>query len=589
MYDVTRPVASAHAWACTRRAVWQAIHTGAPSQRGLRMTSAGGPAVESRTMNGTTIRSLGIASIAALTFACGGDRDDRGNVTPRTARQIDALTALNTANQNLRAALVGAANAARFADDEELLRDLASAGSDCATDGPPMGGGDGEPPPVEQGCGPSLDFEADADDAAAELADRIFNASNVESSEPTRVTLLLAAERICGSSDAPLPGDPAPTPDTDCITAFTDNPIRLTLESFAENEVEVTILYGAARSTVASISLEPDEVAFELDLGGLKPALSNLLVALDGPADALPETMTGRVRVALTKNGEADYTATLSIVSAIHVVKSGDDAFEVSLGAASPAITLRANGATEQLTSAVSWGSIDVSLPLGAAFGSSAEPVSCWTDENGVTHCEEPPPAPELHGTLRVAMQAVTGSAVMDASDDALTISDLGFGAGPVTATFDGLPLFSADLNASAGRKLDVTISDAADGMSLKVSPELQLVLGFDLASIADQVDDFPTWMNDEDLTIGLAGASSPELVMLSQSDSETVGPGEVPPPAPTSTAVMRVAAGTLTVSSRAASTSVSVAAGMCMLSNEPAEGSEPSHPIELMSSGTCE
>ncbi|MCK6548277.1 hypothetical protein L6R52_20690 [Myxococcota bacterium] len=543
-------------------------------------------------MNGTMIRSLGLASIAALTFACGGDRDDRGNATPRTARQIDALTALETANQNLRTALVGAAQAARFANDEDLLRDLASAGADCAATDTPPPGGDGsgtEPPPPATDCGPSLDFEADADDAAEELADRIFNASNVESSEATRVTLKLAPERICGSSGPMDPGTPAPELDPDCVAAFTDNPIRLTLESFAENELEVTILYGASRTTVASISLAPDEVAFELDLGGLKPALTNLLVALDGPADALPDTMTGRLRVALTKNAENDFTSTLSVVTAVRVAKSGDDTYDVSIGAASPAVTLRANGNTQQLTSAVSWGSIDVSVPLGAVFGSSSEPVSCWTDENGVTHCEEPPPAPELTGTVRLAMQALTGSAVMNASDDALTISDLGFGAGPVTATFDGLPLFSVDLNATAGRQVDVTMADAADGMSLKVSPELQLALGLDLASIADQVDDFPTWMNDDDLSLSLAGASSPEVVMLSQSDSETTGPGGEPPPPPTSTAVMRVAAGTLTLSSRAAGTSVSVTAGMCMLSNEPAEGSEPSHPIELMSSGACE
>lgn len=560
---------------------------------------------------------LAFASLATALSACSDDRGGGGDPPP--LRNIEAQSALLTANANLRSILTGTVRASAFARDSGILGDLFSNGEvRCDT----KSAGDTTCSSTEGG---STD-EDEAAEVADEIADRILNVANVETAEATRIVLKLSPERVCandstssggesaprppsGSSGsegfaAPPPSDPDPTApeppptvDEECVRTLTQVPIRLAITSRAEGDIDLSVLVGDLRVNPINVSLYDDEISAEIDLSAAKEALSSLLEAAGEDAADLPSAISGRAQLALEKNGENEYTASISILSAIDIASgTGDSAFRITIAQAAPLHTLHIDGNARLLTSEASWRAVDLELPLDALFGSEDAPSSCVAGPDGRTTCTTPPPAQPVRGMVGVHVPGFTGTALVDGNTDAIGISGLGLGSETLRVTIDGEPLFGLDLNPTTGRRLDLVLNPGTtgEGVTLRVKPQLDLVAALDFANIADRIEDVPSWALDEELEVKLDGAAEPEIQIddmeLGFDDDETSSP----PPGNTTTmstpdVIARVLAGRFSIRSRALARSVVVSAGECLIAaGSNASESGNAHPVESLEAGVC-
>lgn len=541
-----------------------------------------------------------------LASGCAEDRDrgDGSLEPPPPARPIDAATTIAAANANLRNVMSGAARASAFADESRVLKDLTSGSTDCSTSDPVGPGGSGGGGGTGSGdgttCGGDLAFEDDATDLADELAARALNIANIEVTEPTRIVLLLDPARVCTAiasrgDDAPEPPPTSPPePDAECVSAFQATPIRLELTSRSEGDVDVAILVGAAQARPITISLHTTSIAIEVDLAAAKAGIEAFVTAFGGDADYLPEVMTGRVRVSLTKNGERDFTATAAVLAAIRVTSTNADVpYDVSIAAAPNAGTLHIDGDAEELTGSTDLGAILLELPLDELFSSDSAPTNCTTGPDGMVTCDPPVETTPVTGTMRFSVAALTGSIVARGADDSVELTGVGFGPDALRLTADGAPLFALDLNASAGRSADLTLRSVDGGLSVQATPRLELAASFDFASAEARGAEVTSWMRDDDLSFSLSGGAMPLMVLQDlggDARSDPIPPpggggGGAPLPPEEPSVIARVVSGTLSIGSRAAGRTVIVPAGQCLSQSDAADGD---HPISQLSSGLC-
>ena len=77
-----------------------------------------------------------------------------------------------------------------------------------------------------------------------------------------------------------------------------------------------------------------------------------------------------------------------------------------------------------------------------------------------------------------------------------------GIGSDTTTLKIDGNQFLGIDLNAAAGRHLDVTLSSTPEGLNVAVTPSLEVAVALGFHFLADQITDLPTWAMDDTLTI---------------------------------------------------------------------------------------
>ena len=168
-------------------------------------------------------------------------------------------------------------------------------------------------------------------------------------------------------------------------------------------------------------------------------------------------------------------------------------------------------------------------------------------------------------------------------------MTDLGLGDTTTTATLDGRPLLALDLNAAAGRRLDVTAEKVAGGVAATFTPSMELALSLDGATLADQLD-VPAWAMDEELQVTFDGAEAPRIVLLDAMGDDT----EPLPGAERLQSIARVEAGRLTLSSSSLAAPVVVEADACLNHTgiAPVDGgaeTEEPHPFSSVSGGLCQ
>src|SRR5687767_12667377 len=128
------------------------------------------------------MRTALLTSLTLFVLACGTDRPPDNQPPPLLT--IEKSSALEAANANFRAVVVGAARSGGFAEDKALL-DLLPFGSDPIACDP------------NTGCPESPTMEERATDMADELAARILTVANVEVEEPTRLVLVMKPSVYC--------------------------------------------------------------------------------------------------------------------------------------------------------------------------------------------------------------------------------------------------------------------------------------------------------------------------------------------------------------------------------------------------------
>lgn len=451
--------------------------------------------------------------VAAAATACPPEPDP---LQPKPLLTLDKTSALAAANANLRSVLVGGAASSRLLGQAPLLDDLASGSGVCTLDAET-----GETRCVE------AEFEGDAENFADEIAARVLNVLNVEVEEEKRIVLKLDAERVCDG-------------EADCIRAFNDVPVRIELTSRTDKEIDLALLVDEPQLRVASLKLYPNEVSVELDLGLIKSAMGDFLKAAGADERALPETFSGRVRFAIEKLGEREYSASFHVVSAIEL-KVKEPAISVRVEAASPAFSIRLDEEAAIIEIASMFQQISGRLPLGAVI----------EDEN-------------VAGELAFRLGKMSSVTTLNlGGDGSIVIENLD--AGEAEVTVDGLPLFSFDSSVQR-----IVINGTEDGIRVAVSPSLVARAAFDLQNIADRLSDIPSWLMNEELTLKLEGAAEPAVRFSDEHN------------------MIEMLFGSMSIHSRAAGRTVNVAAGQCLLADESSEESSAQHPIELLSAGMC-
>jgi len=487
-------------------------------------------------MNLKLMMALGLTSVTIA--ACGGDDKEGESITHATARQ--AITS-NTTEISTRVSA-----SIRFLEQSDLLlRGLEFAPSECYAEG---SGAD-----FDSGECVSEPFELDTDlsEPTSELTrileEQVFAEGNIESSSGTSVTYLLRGDIVCGADE-----DSA-----DCAAQVDDAQIRLVVTSPSPGDIDVAVQVGPQKANPVSFEFHQTSLAAEIDLGGIKSAVSHLQ---DGAAEGLPQTLEGRIRGEIRSNGAANVTATLSVLQAINVVS---DEITVSLAASNPTLQVTADGTAKTIDALADLGTLRVKGPFFGGDGYWDEELQDWIEE-------EP-------SEMDLSLAGASAQTTFSASTETLTFTNLGLGDATTTVKVDGQTILTIDLNKDDGRRFGATITETNGGAEIEVSPKFDLVAGLNFGNLSS--GDYDEWMLNDTLRILLDG-TSPKIRMQ---DGE-----------------MEVLSGSVTLSLQNAGESITATAGQCIsvesdddiLLPEPGEDPLPepvsSNPIADMTVGTC-
>ena len=392
-----------------------------------------------------------------------------------------------------------------------------------------------------------LPAEADVTSGVQELIDELLDQSSLESQSATELVYRVRPSAVCDG-------------DTRCVQAFTAEPARVVARATGVDAVTFRLELGNARTSPLSAELERERVTARVDLAAARQALSLYASAFElDPAD-LPATAQGIIAItALASSVGLDLSGDVHLAGAIQ-----GDAYDVALG--NGHIELELDEAAHSLRSLSTLGALDVRFPLKwlATRTVCTEPV----DPNAPWDCEDVIPA----GQLGVRASALRYVASADADDDSLTIDDLSFGNAPVAITLDGAPQASLDLNASAGRAVDLGFRYLRQELEVVAVPSLDVLIDLPLAQLAEPLE-IPAWLVGERVHARFDGAARPTL-RFGAGTAEDV--------------VARVVEGTVTLESGDATQPALVAqAAQCLGARE--EVPEGATVIEALMLFTCE
>jgi len=482
---------------------------------------------------------MGLA-ITASAAACGGD--DKGD-----GESINAVTARQALTGNTEGVAAKVSSAIIFLESSDLANrgfhlGMGSA-TDCAVALPDGSGADFDsgacsPDPVEP-----ADLQVDLSEPAADLTqyleEKIFADANIETSSDTQVTFLLRGSVVCG-----LDFDGAP--DQSCIDQVDSAQIRLKVTSPAAGDVDVAVLIGAQKHNPLSIEVHQSLIAAEIDLGGLKGAISELS---GGEADpSLPTTMKGRIRGEVEALGANKARAAISVLTPIEV--AGGD-YALSLGASSPALEVTADGTAKTLKALTNLGALRATVPYS---------TETYDDVTGDYS--------EVSQVLDVAIAGLTAQFDFTGATDALALTGLGLGDSTSTIKIDGAQILGIDLNADAGRKFSASIASAGDVTTIIVDPKFDLSMAMDFSSLTNN-QDMPARAMADVLSVVLDGAT-PTLKFTGENST------------------FEVVSGNLEMSLKNAGDSITVAAGQCLSteSDAPVIDSSPEPTPEPVNEG---
>ncbi len=503
-------------------------------------------------MNSTNLKMvlMGLA-ITASAAACGAD--DKGD-----GESINAVSARQALTGNTEGVAAKVSNALLFLESSELANRGLNLGIgssvDCAPapadgSGADFDSGACTTEPIEVPV--SVDFSDDTANLTQYLEDKIFADANIESSSDTQVTFLLRGSVVCE------PDEFEGSLDQGCVDQVDNAQIRLKVTSPAEGDVDVAVLIGAQKHNPISIEVHQSLIAAEIDLAGIKGAITTLS---NGEVDpSLPTTMTGRIRGEVEALGADKARAAISVLTAINV--SGGD-YAVTLAASSPALEVTADGTAKTLVALTN---------LGALHATGPYTTETYDDVTGDYS--------EVSQVLDIAIAGISSQLNFAGASDTLNLSNLGLGDATSIVKLDGAQILGIDLNADAGRKFSASIANVDDVTTITVDPKFDLKLAMDFSSLSDN-QDMPAWTMGDILHIALDGMT-PTLRFTGENST------------------FEVVSGNLEMSLLTAGDSISVAAGQCLSvesddapvmdsGTDPAPAPASEGPFASMIAGEC-
>lgn len=448
------------------------------------------------------------------------------------------------------------------------------------------------------------------------LNDHVFVDSQVESDDGATIVYLLDPEVFCdfeevegeGGGEVKVPPDPeTPRPADDigsyeeedsneeCKEMLTEIPVRLRMQSFNAGDLDVDVLFGTEQYAPVHIELHQDLLAVEVELGDLKAVVEKFfeVFAEEGEELEFPEVFEGRMRVELKKEADDQFKLTYSVTEKVVVTMTdGGDQYSIELGKSSMSAT--ANSTSKTLAWATDVNELKVDFPYQLFIDSMWESDDEYGEGEATDPVKEPPErpaddiyddeykeAPTVSGTMSFFLSGCSAAATLESDGSTVNFTNVGLGSGTSYLKKGSTTILSVDFNKDHGRKADFSIISEGNDVTFKVKPALAIsVFGY-LTAIAGDLEEPPTFMADETLSLTFDSAAEPEMKIVGEGDD---GDG-----------AMKVVAGKLTMASTAApDQTVIVEAGQCLVGeeeeSEEVEGDKPESHTLLggMSGGEC-
>ncbi|ATB46588.1 hypothetical protein [Corallococcus macrosporus] len=413
-------------------------------------------------------------------------------------------------------------------------------------------GFEGVPMPVlptgEDGAALADMFDAEDTDAQAGelerfLRERVFTEANIESTEGGATVFRLKGEQLCTDGREPA--------DADCVRAVDEAQLRIRATSEGDDTLELELLIGANRAEPLALRFLPKDVALVVDLGGLKSAVAGLDAEVAG---ALPAVMVGQVELKVTKESEAHWIVSGSILEALRLELAMEGStFAFSSARAAPLVAFAVDGDAKRARFELDLNTTEVRVPYVG-------------------------PAPALQGKdWTVSLSGISYAVEATENQTDFVMGNLGLGDATSHVKLGNDTLFSLDLNEQSGRHFDLTLTRGADGAPLlKVQPEFDLVTHFYLAPLmADAASEIPAAYADATYRLRLSGGAGGPSLRAAPANASTGFKGG-----------LQVVTGELLLSAH--DTQVTVSQGQCLVGAEPATGEEGSL-LAYLRQGSCE
>lgn len=449
--------------------------------------------------------TLAPLAMLALGGACSSE-DPAVRGEPLT---IEAQGVRDDAVANVRAMMDIAWRTEKFLHDaatldqaETVIRALT--GSDDASEVPPKDDGFGDEESATGFLLPldDVDFDQLQADMEDELERRVFRDDQIESRTATSIVYRIDPANICDlvSEDVEVVGGPDAAPesvadgDDDCVRALAAVPLRVSVTSLVDGDIDLRVLVGADRSEAALIELHADVLAVSVNIGPLVDAFIDITRALD-PESPPPSLVTARgtLRAALRRLSADELRASIDVVSPIAVAGSFDDvAIGVAMGVGSVALDVDRQAQMASLE-------VDVrDLAVNGPKELLETEDSCYDEDGNYDEslCET------LEGTFALSLGRLAGIAKLIDNDARATVE--GLIAGPLTFELDGEDIVEAKLN-SESTPIDISANTAPELISIAIDGAVAGSLLVELARASEISPDFAEgWSASDLLTLAM-------------------------------------------------------------------------------------
>lgn len=397
------------------------------------------------------------------------------------------------------------------------------------------------------------DFSTSLDNAGQDLEvllrDRICTDANLESKTADEAIYLLAPATTC----VPLPSEGTTEADPECIDNLTKLPVRVAMTKDGDG-ARLRVLIGAPKFELLAFIVHSDSLAVELSLAQTKKAADLADATLSdatgagGPVEGTkPQNLSGKVRLSLDRLDDQRFRFAASVLETVTMdVVDEMGGFLAGLSSASrpgPVFSITGDGLAK---------TVDVAFDVG---------------ETKIRTTWDPKDEGLQNSDLLVVLGGITGQVTGRDDQQKVVLKGLGLGNGSTHVDVRGKRIFQLDLNESDGHKVDLTMDVSDENRSaIELAPKLDLQLAFHLAEIQGDFTEPPAAeLLDQTYKVVADGANPVRMESVGSDPVTGTGGG------------LKLTAGKLTLSSSAAPQStVTVAAGQCLVNVEPAPGAHP-------------
>lgn len=418
-----------------------------------------------------------------------------------------------------------------------------------------LGGGDPEA---------AVAFRSDALDGVTDVVDflgqMVFVTGNLVGETEGAVDYAASPDVVC-APDGRF-GTGSVEDEQDCRDFLAEHALRLHVTRTACEDGDSLrlelIVGGEPETTPIVFEVSPVRLAATIDMAEGADTL-RALGALDEEL-LLEPAPSGQIRWEVALEGESGAFVRDSLPADVvlgYRMLNDPERFAMTLAGGSVMLDLHADAATRKVTGSIDHGLMGVTMLLSdfaVAFGAELGPDADPTE------------------IVEWSIAGMSASFSYDRATDALSISDLGLGEGRSTVRWRGQDIVTIDVNADSGRvfALDITRNPAGDVL-LGIDPGLEVVVGYAMAPVSDQLVELPPFALDDTVKVRMDGDSPSVRILAGSIDDVPSFDGVV------TLELLAVTSGQLSLSSRASpSEDVVVPAGQCLLEADPVTGEHP-------------